>query len=94
MSCFVLTSNGKFFVLLPNILISSINISTNPVFNLGFTVSSALFLTVPKTVTVDSIGMCDAKSTSSGFPEAHPGAGGNRYAGCRWPVPPRKAGPR
>ena len=63
------TSNGRFSVLFPNTLISSIPISTSPVFNFGLTVSSSLFLTVPNTVTADSIGMCEAKSTSSGFPD-------------------------
>ena len=65
----VLISKGNIFVLLPNTSISSIRISTKPVFSFGLTVSSSLFLTSPKTVTEDSIGIWDAKSTSSGLPE-------------------------
>ena len=69
MSCFVLISKGRFFVLFPKIVISSILISTNPVFSFVLIVSSSRFLTSPYTVTVDSNGICEAKSTSSAFPE-------------------------
>ena len=51
-------------VLFPKISIFLIKTSTNPVFNFVFIVSSDLFLTVPNMLTVDSIGIWDAKSTS------------------------------
>ena len=65
----LLISKGKLKVLFPKILISSILISTKPVSNLWLIVSSSRFFTVPQTLTADSTGICDAKSTSSSLPD-------------------------
>ena len=65
----MLTSNGNSFVLFPKISIVSILISTKPVSSFSLIVSSSLLRTIPSTITDDSTGICDAKSTSSVLPD-------------------------